>query len=486
MTEALIRKAYEAGLLAAEDEIYVRNRIMAITGTKPEDAPGGDCGLSIPQILDIIAANAVKDGVIGDFADEKEILANKIMDCFLARPSEINRVFGEKYRAEPAAATDWFYKLCKDADYIKTAQIAKNISYKQQTDFGEIDITINLSKPEKDPKDIEREKFKKDLGYPKCQICLENEGYEGHLGHPSRVNLRLVKIALDGEDWYFQYSPYSYYREHCIVLYPRHTDMKIEKATFKRLLDFADMFPHYFLGSNADLPIVGGSILNHNHFQGGNYEFAMEKAPAYDSFALGAYPAVRFSLIKWPMTLIRLESADKNAAVEAAEHIFETWKTYDDAENAVLSHTGDTPHNTVTAIARKKGGEYILNVVLRNNRRTDEYPLGIFHPHADIWHIKKENIGLIEVMGLAILPGRLLRELEEVKRFALGETDGVPEIHREWALGLKNAGRLTKGNIDSVINEEVARKFLRCLHDAGVFKYDENGKKALRAFVSAL
>jgi len=501
MINALIKKAYGINLLDKADEIYVRNRIMALTGTGYADCGDGespgDPALSIPQILEMIAENAVKGGVIGDFADERDILTDKIMDCFMGRPSEINRLFNEKYRVRPADATDYFYRLCMDADYIKTMRIARNVSYKQPTEFGEIDITINLSKPEKDPKDIEREKYRKDLGYPKCQLCAENEGYEGHPGHPSRVNLRLIGIELNGEPWYFQYSPYSYYREHCIVLTPEHTDMKIERATFKRLADFTDMFPHYFLGSNADLPIVGGSILNHNHFQGGNYEFPMEKAPAYDGFTLKGYESVRFSLVKWPMTLIRLESADKDGIIAAAGRVFERWRSYDDPERGVLSRTGDEPHNTVTAIARKKGDTYTLSIVLRNNRRTQEYPLGVFHPHADVHHIKKENIGLIEVMGLAILPGRLLSELEEVKRFVAGESDTVKDIHRAWALELKSAyargGSARPGapdinepGIDGLIRREVAYKFLKCLHDAAVFKYDADGKAALRKFVSAL
>jgi UDPglucose--hexose-1-phosphate uridylyltransferase len=367
-------------------------------------------------------------------------------------------------------------------------RIRNNIEYKAGTEYGELDITINLSKPEKDPRSIELERAAEKTEYPKCLLCVENEGYAGRIGHPARSNHRMIRLNLLDKKWLLQYSPYVYYNEHCIVLSEQHTDMKISHVTFQRLLSFVEQFPHYFVGSNADLPIVGGSILSHDHYQGGHYDFAMAKAEDDWTFTLEQFPKVQGSVVKWPMSVIRLRSKETGPLVEAGEHILSRWRNYSDETVGIYAKTGDVPHNTITPIARKNQEFYELDLVLRNNRTSEEHPLGIFHPHQDVHHIKKENIGLIEVMGLAVLPARLKVELEEVENFILGKTDSVAEYHLEWAKSLKEGYQsvVTPSNVEALVREETGKKFLKALEDAGVYKTNEEGKAGFNRFILSL
>ncbi len=489
--QQLLFEAIRTELIEREDEMYVRNQIMSLLHLDEFDASetsGDDLIAEIPDLLDKLVDYACEQGMISDFFDEREILSSKIMNCMTARPSAINRLFFEKYQQSPKLATDYFYQLSKNSNYIQMKRIRKNISYKAATDFGDLDITINLSKPEKDPKSIALERAVKKSGYPKCLLCVENEGYAGRIGHPARSNHRMIRVNLLGEPWYFQYSPYVYYNEHCIVLSEKHTDMKITPETFLRLLQFVEQFPHYFIGSNADLPIVGGSILSHDHYQGGRYEFAMMKAEDDFSFRMSGYPAVECSVVKWPMSVIQLRCNEIPVLAEAASHILEKWKNYSDETVGILAATDGIPHNTITPIARKTGEWFVLDLVLRNNRTTDEHPLGIFHPHQDVHHIKKENIGLIEVMGLAVLPARLKDELAEVEKYLLGESVQVADYHRDWAEGLKRAyqGIANEENANRIVQEEVGKKFLRVLKDAGVFKRDADGRNGFERFIKFL
>ncbi|WP_342043193.1 UDP-glucose--hexose-1-phosphate uridylyltransferase [Bacillus sp. OTU2372] len=489
LVQQLVQQALATQLIEREDEIYARNQVLALL--QLEEYKEIEIGGSIPEIpdlLDRIGEYAVEKGIIEDIFDVKDIFFSKIMNCFIARPSSVNQQFYGKYQQSPELATEYFYQLSKNSNYIQMKRIRQNIEYKAATEYGELDITINLSKPEKDPKSIELEKLAKKSSYPKCLLCIENEGYAGRIGHPARSNHRMIRVNLTDENWHLQYSPYVYYNEHCIVLSETHTDMKISPVTFERLLSFVEQFPHYFLGSNADIPIVGGSILSHEHYQGGNYQFAMAKAGADWNFTIDGFPNVECSVVKWPMSVIRLRSSETGNLVEAGAHIFERWKAYSDEALGILARTSETPHNTVTPIARKNGDLFELDLVLRNNRISEEHPLGIFHPHADVHHIKKENIGLIEVMGLAVLPARLKGELEEVENFLLGKTDAVADYHADWANELKNNyGTIAnESNVETLVREEVGRKFLRVLEDAGVFKRNEEGEAGFRRFIGAL
>jgi UTP-hexose-1-phosphate uridylyltransferase (EC 2.7.7.10) len=496
LIQQLIDEGIRRGLIEPEDEIYVRNRLLALLKLDwfPREKPAyallgnRDEDVIIPDLLEAIVAGAVSRGVIGDDFEEKEIFAAKLMDCFVGRPSEVNRIFREKYRRSPREATDYFYALSKSSNYIQMKRIRKNICYKVPTEFGEIDITINLSKPEKDPRQIAKLKgLPQTSSYPLCPLCVENEGYEGQPGFAPRTNHRMIRIELEGEEWFFQYSPYAYFNEHCIVLSREHRDMEINRKTFARLFAFLDQFPHYFIGSNADLPIVGGSILNHDHYQGGRYEFPMAKAPLESIFHLHHFPEVACGIVKWPMSAIRLSGDQKDKIIELADWILQSWKEYSDPEVDILASTGGVRHNTITPIARKRHGQYELDLVLRNNRTTEEHPLGIFHPHQDVHHIKKENIGLIEVMGLAVLPARLKRELTEVADFLAGKTDTVADYHLDWATWMKERyGTVPRKEAAGIIRNELGRKFLKVLSDAGVFKRDERGRAAFRKFIDYL
>jgi len=485
----LVDQAVRVHLIGNEDRIYARNQVLSLLHLDEfHQSEGTKTDQDIPDLLDILVQYACENGIIQDVFDEKEIFASHIMNVFTARPSIVNKVFWRKYAADPEKATDYFYDLSKNSNYIQMKQIQKNIVYKAPTEYGDLDITINLSKPEKDPKSIAREKLAKKGHYPKCLLCMENEGYAGRTGHPARSNHRLIRLTLGEEPWYFQYSPYVYYNEHCIVLSETHRDMKIDMSTFERLLEFVEKFPHYFLGSNADLPIVGGSILSHDHYQGGRYEFAMAKAADDWHFEMKAFPGLDAAVVKWPMPVIRLRSAETDKLAAAADHILKVWKGYSDPSVEILAETNGTPHNTITPIARKRGGIFELDLVLRNNRTSEVHPLGIFHPHAEVHHIKKENIGLIEVMGLAVLPARLKPELAEVEKYLLGQPNDIAEYHLDWAQELKRkyGGAIQMENVQGIVRNEVGKVFLQVLHHAGVFKRDEKGKEAFRKFLQQL
>ncbi|MFL6561467.1 MAG: UDP-glucose--hexose-1-phosphate uridylyltransferase [Bacillus sp. (in: firmicutes)] len=490
LIQQLINQAITTQLIEREDEIYARNQILSqlkLTEFKEvELAASSD--FDIPDLLDLIVDYACNQGIIEELFDEKEIFSSKIMNCFIARPSSVNQLFYEKYKQNPKAATEYFYELSKNSNYIQMKRIRNNIEYKTATEYGELDITINLSKPEKDPRSIALERSVQKTDYPKCLLCVENEGYAGRIGHPARSNHRMIRVNLVDQPWFLQYSPYVYYNEHCIVLSEKHTDMVVSASSFLRLLSFVEQFPHYFVGSNADLPIVGGSILTHDHYQGGNYEFVMAKAGDNWTFKIAGFTNVECSVVKWPMSVIRLRSNQISALVEAGSHIFEQWKNYSDETLEILARTGETPHNTVTPIARKNGDVFELDLVLRNNRTSEEHPLGIFHPHSDVHHIKKENIGLIEVMGLAVLPARLKAELREVEKYILGTASDVADYHLDWAESLKSRYQATanEANVQTLVKEEVGKKFLRVLEDAGVFKRDEAGAAGFQRFINSL
>jgi UDPglucose--hexose-1-phosphate uridylyltransferase len=488
LIQQLIDKAISAQLIEPDDEIYARNQILALLHLVEFKECNGESDLEIPDLLEQIVDYACTQDIVEGIFDEKEIFSSKIMDCFMARPSTINQMFYDKYKQSPQAATEYFYDLSKNSNYIQMKRIRNNIEYKVNTEYGELDITINLSKPEKDPKSIELERAVAKTDYPKCLLCVENEGYAGRIGHPARSNHRMIRLNLLEENWLLQYSPYVYYNEHCIVLSEEHRDMKITATAFHRLLSFVEQFPHYFVGSNADLPIVGGSILSHDHYQGGHYDFAMAKAEDEWSFELDRFPHVRGSIVKWPMSVIRLRSEEIGPLVEAGGHILSTWRNYSDESVGIHAKTGDIPHNTITPIARKNRGFYELDLVLRNNRTSEEHPLGIYHPHQDVHHIKRENIGLIEVMGLAVLPARLKNELREVEDFILGKTEVVAEYHMEWAEALKEKYQAiaTNSNVEAIVREETGKKFLKCLEDAGVYKRDEEGRAGFKRFISSL
>ncbi|PLR76870.1 UDP-glucose--hexose-1-phosphate uridylyltransferase [Bacillus sp. V3-13] len=489
--QELLHKAISIELISGEDGVYARNQIMpllALNDFRCEETSETD--KDIPDLLDELTDYAVENGLIEDLLDEREILSSKIMNVFMPRPSDINRIFYEKYKEEPESATSYFYDLSRNSNYIQTKRISKNINYKASTEYGELEITINLSKPEKDPRQIAKEREKKDtsINYPKCLLCVENEGYAGRIGHPARSNHRMIRMDLSGEPWFLQYSPYVYYNEHCILLAGEHRDMVINRGAFERLLEFVEKFPHYFIGSNADLPIVGGSILVHDHYQGGNHHFAMAKAGDEYSFTLDSFPSIKACTIKWPMSVIRLRGLDKEKLVAASDYILEKWKNYSDPEADIFAYSGETRHNTITPIVRMRNGEFEVDLVLRNNRTSEEHPMGIFHPHADVHHIKKENIGLIEVMGLAVLPARLKTELAEVEKFLLEEPHQIEEYHLSWAEEIKarRSTEISAKSVQEIVRKEVALKFLKVLEDAGVYKRNEAGQAAFRRFVDSL
>lgn len=472
--EGLVQKGLQTQLIESADETYVRNQVLGLL--KLETFPEAVTNVTddtIPNLLDQLIAYAIETDVIEDIFDDKEMLSAQIMDCFVARPSIINDTFNAKYAQSPKAATQYFYELSQNSNYIQTNRIAKNIHFKADTVYGPLDITINMSKPEKDPEQIKRERtLKKALNYPKCVLCPENEGYIGRIGYAARANHRIIRIPLLNENWYFQYSPYVYYPEHSIVLAEEHRDMHIDRTTFERLLAFTEAFPHYFIGSNADLPIVGGSILNHDHYQAGHYDFPMDNATAQTQITLNRFNDVTAEILEWPLSVIRLRSAHQDELVQAADHILQTWQGYSDVDAHIEAFTDDTPHNTITPIARMRDGLFELDLVLRNNRTTDRYPLGIFHPHEDVHHIKKENIGLIEVMGLAVLPARLDQEINEIKHFLFNKTGHVEAYHMDWVKEIVATYPNIKdmAHADEIMQAELGRKFARVLENAGVFK----------------
>ncbi|MFB1049741.1 UDP-glucose--hexose-1-phosphate uridylyltransferase [Paraliobacillus sp. JSM ZJ581] len=487
--EQLVKKGIEHELITLQDEVYVRNQILGLLQVEGFLSPKLETTIQdIPDLLEALVDYAVQEKIIEDVLDDKEILTANIMNCFLAKPADVNREFYEQFVVSPEAATDYFYKLSKNSNYIQTKRIAKNIQYKTESPYGKLDITINLSKPEKDPEQIKRERaMKQQISYPQCLLCRENEGYVGRTGYPARSNHRIIEVPLEGETWFLQYSPYVYYNEHSILLSGEHRPMEITSSTFERLTAFVEKFPHYFMGSNADLPIVGGSILSHDHYQGGRYTFAMTKAADAFSFPLVKYPNVIASVVEWPMSVIRIRSENKKEVVEAAAYLLEQWQNYSDPTIEIVAFTGDTPHNTITPIARMRDHAFELDLVLRNNRTTEQYPFGIFHPHEDVHHIKKENIGLIEVMGLAVLPPRLKDELNAIEAHLLDQQTPVADYHQAWVKQIKQQNdSINTSNVKGILHQALGDKFTRVLEDAGVFKSSEDGKQAFKRFIETV
>ncbi|SHJ97412.1 UDP-glucose--hexose-1-phosphate uridylyltransferase [Paramaledivibacter caminithermalis] len=493
--ERLIKYALNKKLIRENDVVYSRNLVLEVLGLddyKQVIAP--EEKLETPSvILDNILAWAYETGKLQyNTPVYRDLLDTKIMNCFMPRPSEVVERFYEKYNKDPEEATKYYYDLSKSSNYIRVDRVEKNIIWKTRTKYGYLDITINLSKPEKDPKDIAAAKNIKLTSYPKCLLCRENEGYAGRVNHPARQNHRVIPLTLKDEEWFLQYSPYVYYNEHSIIFKGNHEPMKISKLSFDRLLEFIEKFPHYFIGSNADLPIVGGSILSHDHFQGGNYEFAMAKAAIEKNIKFHRYPGVEAGIVKWPMSVIRLKGKDQYELAELAELILNKWKNYNDDEVHISSHTKDIPHNTITPIARRKGKLFELDLVLRNNRTNEEYPLGIFHPHDDVHHIKKENIGLIEVMGLAVLPARLKDELDKLAHYLLNhkldiEKEESLKKHMHWFHHLRRKySHINESNVHNILKEEIGQKFMAALEHAGVFKDDNKGRKAFIRFLESI
>ncbi|WP_179394849.1 UDP-glucose--hexose-1-phosphate uridylyltransferase [Lacticaseibacillus absianus] len=467
----------------ALDRIYLKNRVLALVGDAAADWPGAPDPL---HNLDALVEAAVANGTCPAASSARAILEAELMALATPAPSTVNATFWAQYQLSPQTATDWFFALSRANNYIQTRAIAKNLKFPAHTDYGDLEITINLSKPEKDPKDIAAAAKATSFSYPTCQLCMDNEGYRGRVDHPARANHRIVRFTLAGETWGFQYSPYAYFNEHAIFLDARHTPMNISRQTFSNLLDIVTLFPDYFVGSNADLPIVGGSMLAHEHYQGGRHTFAMAVAPVEKTLPLPDYPAVTAGRVRWPMSVLRLTSPDRAQLADAAEHIRRAWATYSDPSVDVRATTDGTPHHTVTPIVRRVDGAYQLDLVLRDNQTSATYPDGIFHPHQDVQHIKKENIGLIEVMGLAVLPARLRTELAEVKKFLLGLPNEMAAAHRPWAEALAAQYAWTRANADDLLNQAVGQVFSRVLEDAGVFKRDTTGQAAFDRFCATL
>lgn len=500
MIDTNIKQLVEYGianeLIEEEDRIYTTNTILEMlkkdSYEEPGEVPAIDTPEKLEECLKGILDYAVENGLIAeDSVVLRDLFDTKIMNALVPKPSQIIKTFREKYAKSPEEATDFYYKLSRATDYIRTYRVARDIKWVKPTEYGDIDITINLSKPEKDPKMIALAKTMSQSSYPKCQLCMENEGYAGRINHPARENHRIIPIEVNGSKWGFQYSPYVYYNEHCIVFNSKHTPMKIERATFGKLLDFVTQFPHYFVGSNADLPIVGGSILSHDHFQGGHYTFAMAKAPIEKELQFEGFSDVKAGIVKWPMSVIRISGPDKERLIELADKILLTWRGYTDEDAFIYAETDGEPHNTITPIARRRGDDFELDLVLRNNITTEEHPLGVYHPHAKLHHIKKENIGLIEVMGLAVLPARLKDEMAELADALVNGTDlratETLASHAEWAEGfLPKYDKITKDNVMDILHEEIGLVFNEVLQDAGVYKCTPEGRKAFERFIAAV
>lgn len=478
----------EKGLFGERDRVYVTNLLLDALGLDGFECENEYSDVDLKATLDEILDYAVEKGIIEDGIAARDLFDTRIMGLMLPRPSEVTNRFYEIYKNSPLEATDFFYNFSCDSNYIRRDRIKKDLKWKAETDFGELDITINLSKPEKDPKAIAAAKLQKQSGYPKCLLCRECEGYAGRLDFPARQNHRVIPVTINGSDWFFQYSPYVYYNEHCIVFNSKHTPMAINRDTFNKLFDFVKLFPHYFVGSNADLPIVGGSILSHDHFQGGHYTFPMEKAGIIKEISFGGYENVKAGIVNWPMSVIRLSGKDTASIVDLADKILGSWRAYSDSDAFIFAETDGVPHNTITPIARKRGDDFELDLVLRNNITTDEHPLGVFHPHANLHHIKKENIGLIEVMGLAVLPARLKDEMAALQVAIIENRDikNDPALskHAAWADELKAKYNFTPENADEIIKKEIGIVFSNVLSDAGVFKKTAYGDAAFLRFIS--
>ena len=494
----------ETGLIGREDAIFTANRLLELLGIDELEEAAETAILEfealdgrdtesltgrLETILNDICDYAWEHGLIEEnTVTYRDLFDTRIMGVMVDRPSGVVRKFAALQAEDPQKATDWFYKLSQDSNYIRRYRISKDVKWTTHTEYGDMDITINLSRPEKDPKEIAAARNAAQTGYPKCLLCRENVGYAGRLGHPARQNHRIIPIMINGSSWYFQYSPYVYYNEHCIAFNGRHQPMKIERATFAKLLDFVRQFPHYFVGSNADLPIVGGSILSHDHFQGGHYEFAMARAPIETQISFRGFEDVEAGIVKWPMSVLRISSCDSRRLVDLAEKILKAWRSYTDTECLIYAKTNGEPHNTITPIARMRSDRFELDLVLRNNITTPDYPLGLFHPHPYLHHIKKENIGLIEVMGLAVLPARLKVEMEKLREAMLEgkdiRQDELLEKHTDWAEWImKKYDRLDENNIDDVLKQEIGHAFAKCLEHAGVYKRTPEGKEGFLRFI---
>ena len=489
--DSLVSYAMNTGLCEPADHQVATNRLLDLLRLDDYTPSQELLSEDLEEILAGILDYACEKGLCEDNITARDIFDTRIMGALTPMPREVIRTFREKYALSPREATDWYYRFSCDTDYIRRYRIARDLRWKYRSDYGELDITVNLSKPEKDPKAIAAAKNAPQAGYPKCQLCRENEGYAGRMNHPARANHRIIPITIGGSDWYLQYSPYVYYNEHCIVFNGEHVPMKIDRAAFEKLLDFVGQFPHYFVGSNADLPIVGGSILSHDHFQGGNYEFAMAKAPVERSFTVKGFEDVRAGVVKWPMSVIRLSAADTDRIIALADVILNKWRDYSDEAAFIFAQTDGEPHNTITPIARKRGENYELDLVLRNNITTEEHPLGVYHPHAKLHHIKKENIGLIEVMGLAVLPARLKGEMEQLKAAMLAgkdlRSDEVLEKHADWVDEFSvKYDKIDNSNIDAIVEKEIGLVFMQVLEDAGVYKRTPEGQEAFDRFIGSL
>ena len=488
----LVEYGVQTGLTPECERTYTTNLLLEIFKEDDyEDVSIEGEELDLEQILKELLDEAVARGLVEDSVVFRDLFDTKLMNCLLPRPAQVQKTFWEEYERSPEAATEFFYRFSQDSDYIRRYRVKKDMKWKVDSPYGEIDITINLSKPEKDPKAIAAAGAAKASSYPKCQLCMENEGYAGRANHPARETHRIIPITINDSRWGFQYSPYVYYNEHCIVFNGQHVPMKIDRAAFVKLFDFVKQFPHYFLGSNADLPIVGGSILSHDHFQGGNYTFAMAKAPVEIPVTIPGYEDVEAGIVKWPLSVLRIRHADEKRLIDLADHVLQAWRGYTDEDAFIYAETDGTPHNTITPIARKKGDMYELDLTLRNNITTEEHPLGVYHPHAQYHNIKKENIGLIEVMGLAVLPSRLKEELEILADYIVEGKDirSNEKIakHADWTDSfLPKYDSITKDNVMDILKEETGIVFTHVLEDAGVYKCTEEGRRAFMRFIETL
>ena len=491
--DKLISYSLFTGLIEKSDVVYVRNKILTRLGLDSYEETGEKCESvdELSEILKDITDFGVTSGIIEDSIIYRDIFDTEIMDILTPYPSAVINNFNERYKISPEEATEYFYNLSCNSNYIRRDRIKKDIKWNINSKYGEIEITINCSKPEKDPKAIAAAKLQKQASYPKCQLCIENEGFSGRIDHPARQNHRIIPVQICDEQWGFQYSPYVYYNEHCILLNAKHTPMVIDKTVFSKLLDFIRQFPHYIIGSNADLPIVGGSILTHEHFQGGNHIFAMHKAASEKFYDIKGFEDIEISRLKWPMSVIRLKSENKDKIVELSNRILNSWRNYSDESAFIFSQTDGEPHNTITPIASMIDGKYIMDLVLRNNITTKDHPLGVYHPHKELHNIKKENIGLIEVMGLAVLPSRLVEEMDAVAQALINGADmsknKKTEAHKEWAEIIKNNHPdINENNVNDILKQEIGKTFVNVLEHAGVYKRNQSGMDAFDKFVNQI
>ena len=487
----LVQYGIDTGLVPECERIYTTNLLLDVMKESDYEEEQITGEVDLESTLRGLLDEAVKRGIIEDTVTCRDLFDTRLMNCLMPRPAQIQKEFWDRYEKDPQEATDYFYKLSQDSDYIRRYRVKKDRKWTVESEYGTIDITINLSKPEKDPKEIAAAKLAKSSSYPKCLLCPENEGYAGRLNHPARENHRIIPITINNTRWGFQYSPYVYYNEHCIVFNSLHTPMKIERNAFIKPFDFVKLFPHYFLGSNADLPIVGGSILSHDHFQGGHYTFAMAKAPIEKQVTIPGYEDVEAGIVKWPLSVLRIRHRDEKRLVDLATHVLDVWRGYTDEDAFIFAETDGEPHNTITPIARKVGDMFELDLTLRNNITTEEHPLGVYHPHAQYHHIKKENIGLIEVMGLAVLPARLKDELELLAEYIVDGKDVASneaiEKHAQWGREfMPKHPEITKENVMDILKEEVGKTFVKVLEDAGVYKCTSQGREAFMKFIRSL